>query len=229
MERARNRTLSGYSEKHHVIPRCLGGSNHPDNLVRLTGSEHFLAHLLLVKMYPTHSGLAYAAHMMTVSSLEHGPGRLSNKRYDWLRRKISSEAKKRTGEKNGSFGTRWITDGQINRKIAKSDPIPDGWSAGMTAPRKTPLPPDKICPSCSKEFKSHKGIFCSHKCSRKQLGVRTKKIDEQLALDLISKGLNNRRILIELGMSPMGNNYTTINRLRSMPRSTSGEVTNLSN
>lgn len=41
---------SDYSEKHHIIPLSLGGSNDQSNVVRLTAREHYIAHLLLVKM-----------------------------------------------------------------------------------------------------------------------------------------------------------------------------------
>jgi hypothetical protein len=39
-----------YYEKHHIIPRSLGGSNKKENLVLLTAKEHFICHLLLTKM-----------------------------------------------------------------------------------------------------------------------------------------------------------------------------------
>jgi DNA-binding CsgD family transcriptional regulator len=39
-----------YTESHHIIPKCLGGTNSNDNLVRLTAREHFMCHRLLVKM-----------------------------------------------------------------------------------------------------------------------------------------------------------------------------------
>jgi hypothetical protein len=52
-------------EKHHIIPQCLGGTNEPSNIVKLTPREHFLAHRLLAKMYPEHGGLLYAANMMS--------------------------------------------------------------------------------------------------------------------------------------------------------------------
>jgi hypothetical protein len=48
--RAQNRTISGYCERHHVIPRALGGSNAKSNIVALTYREHFLAHWLLTKI-----------------------------------------------------------------------------------------------------------------------------------------------------------------------------------
>jgi hypothetical protein len=41
---------TGYTEKHHIIPKSLGGSNDSSNLVRLTAKEHFVCHRLLVKM-----------------------------------------------------------------------------------------------------------------------------------------------------------------------------------
>jgi len=54
MERAKNRVLSTdiLIEVHHILPKSMGGSNHLDNLVSLTLKEHFIAHLLLTKVYP---------------------------------------------------------------------------------------------------------------------------------------------------------------------------------
>ena len=46
----RELNLDVYVEQHHVIPRSLGGTNAPNNLVFLTGREHFICHMLLVKM-----------------------------------------------------------------------------------------------------------------------------------------------------------------------------------
>ncbi|AUM58670.1 putative homing endonuclease [Plesiomonas phage phiP4-7] len=51
----------GYSEKHHIIPRCLGGSDDRNNLVMLTAREHFIAHRLLAKV---HGGRLWAAVAM---------------------------------------------------------------------------------------------------------------------------------------------------------------------
>lgn len=48
--RGLNRRLECYSEKHHIIPKCLGGNDCEQNLVRLTAREHFIAHILLTKM-----------------------------------------------------------------------------------------------------------------------------------------------------------------------------------
>jgi hypothetical protein len=50
-DRARSRTLEGYVERHHVIPRSLGGTDDANNLVSLTAREHFVCHWLLTKIY----------------------------------------------------------------------------------------------------------------------------------------------------------------------------------
>ena len=49
--RAQNRLINNvYTERHHIIPKSLGGSNKKNNLVRLTAREHFICHLLLPRM-----------------------------------------------------------------------------------------------------------------------------------------------------------------------------------
>jgi hypothetical protein len=39
-----------YFEKHHILPKSMGGTNHKENIVKLTAREHFICHRLLVKM-----------------------------------------------------------------------------------------------------------------------------------------------------------------------------------
>lgn len=50
IDRATTRSVSGYTEKHHIIPKSLGGSNKTSNLASLTAREHFICHMLLTKM-----------------------------------------------------------------------------------------------------------------------------------------------------------------------------------
>ena len=39
-----------YYENHHIVPRCLGGTNDSENLVLLTAKEHYVVHHLLCFM-----------------------------------------------------------------------------------------------------------------------------------------------------------------------------------
>jgi|688.fasta_scaffold518993_1 hypothetical protein len=89
IERAKNRLLEGYCERHHIIPRCMGGNNAANNLVDLTAEEHYVAHQLLVKIYPDNSKLVYAAHMMTVAPRSSGSFIRNNKQYQWIRKKMA--------------------------------------------------------------------------------------------------------------------------------------------
>ena len=92
IKRARNRLLESYTENHHIIPRCMNGSDDSINLVALTPEEHYVAHQLLVKIYPNNYKLIHAAKMMTVNSSNHF--NRNNKLYGWLKKK-SNEAQKR--------------------------------------------------------------------------------------------------------------------------------------
>jgi hypothetical protein len=40
-----------YTENHHILPKSLGGGDEPENMVRLTYREHFIAHWLLTKFH----------------------------------------------------------------------------------------------------------------------------------------------------------------------------------
>ena len=66
INRAKQRELVGYKERHHIVPRCLGGTDNIDNIVLLTAREHFIVHKLLCKIYPNEDKLFFAYRMMAV-------------------------------------------------------------------------------------------------------------------------------------------------------------------
>ena len=76
-----------YYEKHHIIPRCLGGTNEKSHLIYLTAEEHWIAHLLLVKIHPTVSSLVYACQAMSMAGGYNQ--RTTNKLFGWIRREYS--------------------------------------------------------------------------------------------------------------------------------------------
>lgn len=85
MERApKKKPTSGYYERHRIIPGCLGGKYVIGNIAWLTPEEHFIAHQLLVKIYPGNKKLVYSARMMTVNRKEYQAR--TNKEYAWLKR-----------------------------------------------------------------------------------------------------------------------------------------------
>ncbi len=48
--RVHAKKLLGYVERHHIIPKSLGGADDSKNLTYLTAKEHFTCHHLLTKM-----------------------------------------------------------------------------------------------------------------------------------------------------------------------------------
>ncbi len=72
-ERAKCRYgLTDYTEKHHIIPRSLGGNDRSENLVLLTYREHKLAHRLLTKIYPDKHELITCYRMMSGNITDSG-------------------------------------------------------------------------------------------------------------------------------------------------------------
>jgi len=97
--RAAARTLDGYSERHHVVPVCMGGSNEAANIVRLTPEEHYVAHQLLYRIHRTRS-LFNAIKCMTWKS-KHTPTR-NNRLYGWIRRQHAAYMSMQTGRKQSA-------------------------------------------------------------------------------------------------------------------------------
>lgn len=86
-----------YIEKHHIIPKSLGGTNAPDNIVKLLAREHFICHLLLIKMTENKSkrSMAYAAWQMTNIKGRTSRDRYvpTSKMYEFLKKQLSKTYK----------------------------------------------------------------------------------------------------------------------------------------
>jgi hypothetical protein len=121
INRGKNRVLTEYKESHHIIPRCMGGTDDSVNLVDLTPEEHYVCHLLLVKINPGHIGLVRAAMFLTSSNKDV---KRNNKMYGWIKRQYSEymrgpnnpqKLNPRSGERHHYFGkerspsSEWLT------------------------------------------------------------------------------------------------------------------------
>jgi len=143
IENARNRKTDEYTETHHILPRSLGGSDTPDNLVDLTAREHFMCHWLLTKM---HTGQA-RGKMINALYMMQGQGpyqtryksKITSRIYKNLReeyavyisnlnkgRKQPPEEKARqiaaiTGRKRAPFSEEWKENLSKNHKSKNPD------------------------------------------------------------------------------------------------------------
>lgn len=104
ISRARERVLDGCVEKHHVLPKCMGGTDDRSNIVRLTPEEHYVIHQLLVRLFPHVSGLVTAALRMAKQCS-------GNKAYGWIRRRCAKNLSLRTkGKKKSAEHAKRIGD-----------------------------------------------------------------------------------------------------------------------
>jgi len=112
IERAQTRQLEGYKEKHHIIPRCIGGLDIKENLVELTAREHFLCHILLCEIYPKEHKLLWALWLMAIGKQKNKktePYKVSSREYERIKilfieqsklKKISEKHKKQVSKAN---------------------------------------------------------------------------------------------------------------------------------
>lgn len=127
----------GYTENHHIIPRCLGGTDDRSNLVRLTAKEHFICHLLLTKMYAKGSNeyykMVHAFLMMLVISTTNKRRYITSKKYEQLKCNRSVIMSTLTsGKNNYSYGTMWIHNITLKecKRVLKGTILDEGWCHG---------------------------------------------------------------------------------------------------
>lgn len=122
-----------YYESHHILPRCLGGTDENENLVLLTAKEHYIVHELLTKIYTTNRKLSCALLWMSgnkkyiVSSRQYEYSRLQYQKTpmsDETKEKLRNAIKgvKHTDERNkhkslvqkGKSHRKYTTEGKLN-------------------------------------------------------------------------------------------------------------------
>jgi hypothetical protein len=156
----------GYTETHHILPRSLGGSNSPDNLVKLSAREHFICHYLLVKIHPdgpNHYKMIRAFLMMLVCG-DNQDRYVPSRKYQMLKEKHSEYlAIAYSGSGNSQFGTRWVSNPNtgVSMKLPKDSELPIGFMEGRNLKWKkcTSCEVDHmlsgaLCLSCKVLFKS---------------------------------------------------------------------------
>ena len=136
----KNNPIKGYTERHHIVPRSLGGNNNKSNKVRLTAREHFICHLLLTKMYPKHTKewicMAAAFHRMFCTTKDQKRYVCQSRWYEY-KKKILSESKRENqlGINNSMYGKIWVNKPGVNTGIVINESelqnyLDNGWIRG---------------------------------------------------------------------------------------------------
>ena len=97
--------LSGYNERHHILPKCMGGSNKKSNIVLMPVRYHVIAHMVLSKAYPDNQNLKIAVFCMFSVGHEKRFSELnkmfSSREIKEIRQKIAKET---SGENSPNYG-----------------------------------------------------------------------------------------------------------------------------
>jgi hypothetical protein len=111
----RNRVLKNeiYYEKHHIIPKSLGGTNEKTNIIKLTAREHFIAHWLLWRIYQNKE-MAFAFFSMVymrkngviISSRVYEESKIARRKYIEENNKIYHKNKKLSKEQINKISER---------------------------------------------------------------------------------------------------------------------------
>ena len=123
-DRAKNRNLDSYTEKHHIQPRSLGGTDEPGNLVALTAREHFICHWLLVKMTTgqDHHKMLNALRMMRAKKAgqERYNTTITARVYESIKQEYAElQGKLLGGKGNGMFGKHHTPDAKEKIRQAR--------------------------------------------------------------------------------------------------------------
>lgn len=151
--------------KHHIVPRCMGGSDDPSNLIELTYAEHVEAHRLLCEGNPDHFGLRFAyLNMINLPEQAHKEACSRGGKQSKL---VGGPAKGgRTGGKIAGkiTGTRNIRHWSANNPEAVAQ---NAKKAGMTTAKIV------ICVETGKEFESVNHAMVAVKSSNIARAIKT--------------------------------------------------------
>lgn len=80
-----------YYERHHILPKCLGGEGKThqwrthSNIVLLTAREHFICHQLLCNIYPNEPKLKFALWAMSNQRTDNRDYKIGSRQYTRLK------------------------------------------------------------------------------------------------------------------------------------------------
>lgn len=130
IDRSHTRILTGYTERHHIIPKSLGGSNSKDNIAVLTAREHFICHWLLTKMTTgeNKAKMIFALCCILQQRTIHQSERIkptTSKKYEKIRELIGDNLKNRIfsdeyRQKLKDSAQRLPRTEEVRRKISES-------------------------------------------------------------------------------------------------------------
>lgn len=108
--RGKIRILDSYTERHHILPKSLGGSDDKSNITNLTAREHFICHWLLTKIYKQgeeHWKMLNALRIMKAENKNQTryETKITSRVYESIKEKYAKlHGQKFSGKNNGFYG-----------------------------------------------------------------------------------------------------------------------------
>lgn len=138
----------GLFDKHHIVPKYKGGTDEFDNMITISRTCHTMFHYCNWKLwgnkedYIAYRGLAsQISKEEIIKEISSMTGKRSYENKTGLFA-LSIEEKKiassKGGKKAGKYMSQsmWINDGMQNKRILKTEILPDGWVAGKVKKKK---------------------------------------------------------------------------------------------
>ena len=124
--------VEGYVERHHIVPKSEGGTDNDDNIVALTAREHYIAHLLLAKIYDDFKMYSAIIYMQT-SGIKNRQFKYNNRLYGKMREEFGKKSSERlkgrfVGEKSPMYGKHLSEE--TKRKISEAKCGQQSWMKG---------------------------------------------------------------------------------------------------
>lgn len=180
--RQQNRVKKSGFQSHHIVPRCIGGTDDPDNLILLTYKEHRVCHCLLIKMVDDKDAnikMRHAYGFFNKSSVFNGPRYRYGKENVFSRPEIVAMVRERMTNNNP------MKNPEIQARRLKS------WKASRAA--KEFIPPRVL----KDKFITPMGVFKTKKDIIKVLGLGewiTNTIYDNLDDYPVANGRRSRKI-----------------------------------
>lgn len=163
----------------------MGGSDEPENLVRLTAREHFVAHQLLVKMHPGVGKLIFAVMVMCQG---WWGGRVGNRAYGWMR--------DRHAEHCNSPAVVAKRRAHMLDRHAKGDPALKRGIAALKLPAsRAKAAATRAITAQTKEFKARESLVAKKRWETRDKSVVRERMREMNANGVKTRG--SQRVVVE--------------------------------
>lgn len=189
-----------YTEKHHIIPKSIGGQNRKQNLLIVSAREHFILHWLLTKMCHGQQKYKMLEAFSIFQNNKNRSLRLTSRKVQSIReanaiassiRNMGNQHWKSRGpttpellqrQKDHSSKCKWINDG-ISEKFEidhEEYTQTGGWTYGRLKREKEKAPYKRLaCNHCNRTLTAHNHrLFHGDNCKQNPANVHA--LEEKL-------------------------------------------------